>query len=138
EQMIYRLREREIAANRPYWEIRIGINSGALVAGVVGREKFLYDVWGDTVNTASRLESSGVAGRINISGPTYKLVKDFFDCEFRGMVPAKHKGEIEMYFVNRIRDQLSINRDGRTPNEEFFILYRRLEQLDPSDEVGAR
>jgi len=100
EQLVSALREKEMKRSRPYWQIRIGVHSGDLVAGVVGREKFSYDVWGDTVNTASRLESSGVAGRINISGATYELVKDFFDCEFRGKVAAKNKGEIDMYFVN--------------------------------------
>ncbi|HSE25866.1 MAG TPA: adenylate/guanylate cyclase domain-containing protein [Pyrinomonadaceae bacterium] len=99
EELVSSLREKEMRRSRPYWQIRIGIHSGDLIAGVVGREKFSYDVWGDTVNTASRLESSGVAGRINISGATYELVKDFFDCEFRGKVAAKNKGEIDMYFV---------------------------------------
>jgi class 3 adenylate cyclase len=124
EQVVSRLREQEMAESRPYWQIRIGIHSGDLVAGVVGSEKFSYDVWGDTVNTASRLESSGVAGRINISGATYELVRHFFDCECRGKVAAKNKGEIEMYFVNGIRPELTI--DSRTPNEGFYELYERL------------
>lgn len=128
EQVISGLREKEMAENRPYWQIRVGIHSGNLVAGVIGREKFSYDVWGDTVNTASRLESSGVAGRINISFATYELVKDFFDCEFRGKIAAKHKGEIDMYFVNGIRRELSVDAAGRTPGEEFFKLYRRLQE----------
>jgi class 3 adenylate cyclase len=76
------------------------------VAGVIGREKFAYDVWGDTVNTASRLESSSLAGRINISGATYEQVRDFVVCEYRGKLPAKHKGEIDMYFVNAIKPVL--------------------------------
>ena len=89
--------------NQPCWQLRLGIHTGPLVAGVIGREKFAYDVWGDTVNTASRLESSGVAGRINISGATHEQVKDSFECEYRGKIPAKHKGEIDMYFVNKIK-----------------------------------
>jgi adenylate cyclase len=131
EQLVSHLRDNEMTESRPYWQIRVGIHSGDLVAGVVGREKFSYDVWGDTVNTASRLESSGLAGRINISGATYELVKDFFDCEFRGKVPAKHKGEIDMYFVNRIRRELSVDAKARTPNERFFELYSRLDQGGP-------
>lgn len=126
ENVVESLRQQEMAENRPYWQIRIGIHSGDLVAGVIGREKFSYDVWGDTVNTASRLESSGVPGRINISEATYDMVKEFFDCEFRGKVPAKHKGDIDMYFVNGIRRELSMNGAGRTPNEEFFRLYDSL------------
>jgi class 3 adenylate cyclase len=85
------------------------------------------NVWGDTVNTASRLESSGVAGRVNISGATYDRVKHFFECEFRGKIAAKNKGEFDMYFVNGLRGELSLNADGRTPNERFFELYARLE-----------
>ncbi|MFL6274405.1 MAG: adenylate/guanylate cyclase domain-containing protein [Blastocatellia bacterium] len=121
-----KLRETRMATDRPYWQLRLGIHSGRLVAGVVGQQKFAYDVWGDTVNTASRLESSGVAGRVNISRATYERVKDFFDCEYRGAVAAKHKGEIEMYFVNRIRPELSRNEAGETPGEKFFELYERL------------
>ncbi len=134
EQLVSRLRENEMLRSRRYWEIRVSIHSGDLVAGVVGREKFSYDVWGDTVNTASRLESSGVAGRINISDATYELVKDFFDCEFRGKVAAKNKGEIDMYFVNRIRSELSADAEGRTPNEGFFELHSRLRQGEPFGE----
>ncbi len=96
------------------------------VTGVVGREKFSYDVWGDTVNTASRLESSGVAGRINISRATYELVKDFFDCEFRSKVAAKNKGEIDMYFVNGIRCGFSVDGSVVSPNEMFVRSYARL------------
>lgn len=127
-QLVSELREKEMRQSRPYWQIRVGIHSGDLVAGVVGREKFSYDVWGDTVNTASRLESSGVAGRINISGATHELVKDFFACEFRGKIAAKHKGEIDMYFVNRIRVELSDDAQGHTPNQEFFRMYDQLGQ----------
>jgi adenylate cyclase len=93
------LKAKKRASGMPYWQLRIGIHTGPLIAGVIGEEKFTYDVWGDTVNTASRLESSGLADRINISGATYEQVKDFFECEYRGRIPAKNKGEIEMYFV---------------------------------------
>jgi adenylate cyclase len=121
-----RMREQKMATDKPYWQLRLGIHSGRLVAGVVGQEKFAYDVWGDTVNTASRLESSGVAGRINISRATYEQVKDFFVCEYRGAIAAKNKGELDMYFVNRIRPELSHDAAGETPGESFFELYRHL------------
>jgi len=100
------LAESKKKLNQPFWQLRLGIHTGPLVAGVIGREKFAYDVWGDTVNTASRLESSGVAGRINISGATYQLIKDLFVCEYRGKISAKHKGDIDMYFVNGIKPLL--------------------------------
>lgn len=85
--------------NFPAWQIRIGINTGPISAGVVGTKKFCYDIWGDSVNVASRMESSGEPGKINISGSTYELVKDHFICEHRGKIQAKNKGEIDMYFV---------------------------------------
>ena len=81
------------------WKLRIGIHSGPVTAGVVGDKKFAYDIWGDTVNTASRMESSGEPDKINISGATRQLINNKFSCEFRGKIPAKNKGEIEMYFV---------------------------------------
>ncbi|MEO8588612.1 MAG: adenylate/guanylate cyclase domain-containing protein [Flavobacteriales bacterium] len=92
---------RKLALDLPYFEIRIGIHTGPVVAGIVGVKKFAYDIWGDTVNTASRLESSGEVGQVNISETTYALVKNEPGLTFtpRGKVQAKGKGEMEMYFV---------------------------------------
>lgn len=81
------------------FDIRIGINSGSLVAGIVGIKKFAYDIWGDTVNIAARMEQSGEAGRINISERTYQLVRGQFTCTYRGKIKAKNKGDMDMYFV---------------------------------------
>lgn len=86
--------------NKHQFEIRIGINTGHLVAGIIGINKFAYDIWGDTVNIASRMESSGEEGRINISGSTYDQLKGKIPCEYRGKIKAKNKGEIDMYFVS--------------------------------------
>ena len=86
------------------FDMRIGINSGSLIGGVIGKKKFVYDVWGDTVNIASRMESSGAPGRVNISQSTYLLVKNHFECEYRGKISAKNKGRIAMYFVNAVRE----------------------------------
>jgi class 3 adenylate cyclase len=84
---------------KPLFRIRVGIHSGPVVAGIIGVKKFAYDIWGDTVNTAARMEQHSEPGRINISGTTYALVRDAFVCTPRGRVVAKHKGEVEMYFV---------------------------------------
>jgi class 3 adenylate cyclase len=81
------------------WGLRVGIHSGHVVAGVVGKRKFAFDIWGDTVNIASRMESAGEPGRVNVSAYTYHLIQNDFACEYRGKVDAKGKGEVDMYFV---------------------------------------
>ncbi|GGK59060.1 adenylate/guanylate cyclase domain-containing protein [Rufibacter glacialis] len=86
-------------------EIRIGIHTGPVVAGIVGTKKFAYDIWGDTVNTAARMETCGKEGKINISGATYELIKDEFICAYRGKIEAKNKGEIDMYFVEAVAEK---------------------------------
>lgn len=105
--------------NEEPWVLRIGIHTGDLIAGVVGIKRFAYDIWGDTVNIASRLETACESGMINISGTTYEAVAEFFECEYRGKIPAKNKGEIDMYYVHRVKPELSENEDGLTPNEAF-------------------
>ena len=116
-----------------FWDIRIGIHTGTVVAGVIGQKKLSFDIWGDTVNTASRMESSGDAGKINISGTTYEFVKDFYTCEYRGKMPVKYKGELEMYFVNGIRPELS-EPDG-SPNFRFITRLRMLRVQDMEEIV---
>tara|TARA_R110000744_G_scaffold175510_3_gene294279 strand:+ start:1543 stop:3204 length:1662 start_codon:yes stop_codon:yes gene_type:complete len=91
--------KKDVAASELTFDIRIGINTGPVVAGVVGTQKFAYDIWGDTVNVASRMESMSEPGRINISENTYVLIKNQFDCEARGGISVKNRGVMEMYFV---------------------------------------
>jgi class 3 adenylate cyclase/HD superfamily phosphodiesterase len=111
--------------NTDIWDLRIGVHTGAVIAGVIGHKRISYDIWGDTVNTASRMESSGEAGKINISGQTYEMVKEFFICEYRGRMPVKYKGDVDMYFVKGIRPELSVNL--RTiPNKKFFVQLQLL------------
>ena len=120
--------------NSDIWDLRIGIHTGSVIAGVVGHKKLSYDIWGDTVNTASRMESSGEAGKVNISGQTYELIKDFFICEYRGKMPVKYKGEIDMYFVKSIRPELSVDMHIQ-PNKKFFTMLQLLRLQDVQDEV---
>ncbi len=90
-------------ANKPFFEIRIGLHTGKVVAGVVGIKKYAYDIWGDTVNLAARIESSGEPGKVNISGDTYELIKKNFKCTHRGKIEAKNKGQVDMYFVEGVK-----------------------------------
>lgn len=120
-----------------FWETRLGINTGKLIAGVIGKKKFAYDVWGDTVNTASRMESSGEIGRVNISGATYELIKDFFVCEYRGKIMAKNKGAIDMYFVNTIKAELSIDGEGLEPNEAFRAMLEEKSRIIANEITAA-
>ncbi len=119
------------------WDLRIGIHSGSVIAGVVGQKKFSYDIWGDTVNTASRMESSGKIGKINISASTYQLVKDFFECEYRGKMPVKYKGDIAMYFVKGIKPELC-EEDGMVPNLKFMTQIQFLRLLDLEEYIMDR
>ena len=93
------LRQQREAQGESCFEIRLGVHTGPLVAGIVGKKKFQYDIWGDTVNTAARMESSGEVGKINISQATFDRVKEKFNCQYRGQIKAKNKGEISMYFA---------------------------------------
>lgn len=93
--------EQRKKTNLDVLDIRIGINSGSLIAGIVGVKKFAYDIWGDTVNTAARMEQNSDKGKINISESTYQLVKDDFAFEYRGKIETKGKGAMEMYFVTK-------------------------------------
>lgn len=90
------------------WGLRIGIHTGPLVAGVVGRKKYAYDIWGSTVNISSRMESNGEAGKLNISSATFELVKEYYSCKYRGKINAKNIGDIDMYFVDGEIKQVDI------------------------------
>lgn len=93
------MNERRIQEGKAVWGLRVGIHIGPLVAGVVGKKKYAYDIWGSTVNIASRMESNGAVGKVNISAATYEMIKDRFICSYRGKIYAKNVGEIDMYFI---------------------------------------
>jgi len=120
------LNDTKVLSNLPIWELRIGIHTGPVVAGVVGKKRFAYDIWGDTVNIASRMEQSGHVGMVNISGITYEYISDFFDCNYRGKIETKNLGKIDMYFVNRIKEEYSQDKLGILPNEVMINLINKL------------
>lgn len=100
QQFSLQVKEERMKKGQIYFDIRIGIHSGPLVAGIVGLKKFAYDIWGDTVNVAARMEQNGQEGKINITGSTYELVKNHFNCTYRGKIEAKNRGQIDMFFVD--------------------------------------
>ncbi len=107
--------KKDVDASELTFDIRIGINTGPVVAGVVGTKKFAYDIWGDAVNVASRMESMSEPGRINISENTYALIKEDAECEYRGKIEVKNRGMMKMYFVN------SINTDNLPSDSQTTI-----------------
>jgi len=117
------------------WGLRIGVHTGPVIAGVVGTKKVSYDIWGDTVNTASRMESSGAVDEINISGMTYMLVKEFFICEYRGRMPVKYKGNIDMYFVKGFKPNMAADIKGLLPNEYFTTRFQMLRYDDLEESI---
>ncbi len=108
------------------WQLRIGIHSGPIVAGVVGEKKFAYDIWGDTVNLASRMESNGETGRINISGATYAQVMDYIEAQPRGPIKVRGKGEVQMYFLQRLRPAFSADDAGWKPNDRLLAIRQEM------------
>jgi len=122
--MVKYVAERPRGSTPVEWAMRVGIHTGPVVAGVVGTLKFAFDVWGDTVNFSSRMESSGVANRVNISERTYTRVKDFFNCTPRGKIMTKDKREVDMFLVEGILPKLE-------PPEEFARRYQLYFQKDP-------
>jgi PAS domain S-box-containing protein len=119
QKMVDEFAKRDQAAGKPVWRVRIGIHTGPLVGGIIGKKRFAYDIWGDTVNLASRMESSGETGKVNISDATHSYIKNYISCNYRGKVPAKNLGEINMYFVERIKPEFSEDSEGYIPNAEF-------------------
>jgi class 3 adenylate cyclase len=122
-EMVRAVQERAENDNRVHWAVRVGAHTGPVIAGVVGIHKFAFDVWGESVNYASRMESSGSPNRINLSAATFQRVKDFFRCEYRGKVLTKEKREFDMYFADGILPEL-LDPNGGAPPEAFQRRYR--------------
>jgi len=104
------------------WEMKMGIHTGPVIANVIGKRKVSYEIKGDTVNTASRIESAAEPGHILISVMTYELVKEFFVCEYYGKMPVKYKGDLDMYIVKGLKPEFT-EEDGFTPNKNFFVKF---------------
>lgn len=102
------------------WTLRVGINTGEVVAGVIGKKRYAYDIWGASVNLAQRMEVNCRPGAVNISESTYELIEPYFVCTPRGKVMAKNSGLVNMYFVDRIKPELSADDEGIVPNEQFW------------------
>jgi len=102
------------------WHIRIGINTGEVTAGVIGSKRFAYDIWGSTVNQAQRMEMHGEPNHVNVSGNTYEIIAPYFVCNYRGKIQTKHNGTLDMYYVEGIKPELSINGEGESPNKKFW------------------
>ena len=114
-----KLKNEAIINNTEYWELRLGINTGEVTAGVIGSERLAYDIWGATVNQAQRMEMLGEPGKVTISGNTFKHIEPYFECVFRGKAQSKSRGLIDMYTVERIKPELSVNGEGICPNDRF-------------------
>lgn len=108
-----------IANHEDYWEIRLGINTGPVTAGIIGNLRLAYDVWGSTVNLAQRMEMLSQPGKVTITGATFRYIEPFFECEFKGRVQSKAQTMVDMYEVIRIKPELSVNGEGLLPNTRF-------------------
>ncbi len=122
QKFVNELNNENNAKGLPYWNLRLGIHTGPVYAGVVGKTKITYDIWGDTVNVASRMESGGKIGKVNISEATYQQIKNYFDCTYRGEIEAKNKGKIKMYFVHKIKSEFAEDNCGLIPNKNLVKL----------------
>ena len=119
QQYMNRLKEEALIKGETFWELRIGIHTGDVIAGVIGSKRIAYDIWGNTVNIAQRMETSGEVGRVNVSEITYEYISPFFECSSRGKIPTKNTGEISMFYVDRIKKHLSSDDNGFVPNKKF-------------------
>ena len=124
QEYLHGLKEEYESKNKQFWDLKMGIHTGPVTASYSGRKKISYELKGDTVNIATRIASAGEVGQINISIMTYELVKQYFVCEYNGKIPVKYKGDMEMYFLKRIKPAFSDDRKyGKRPNQIFWNKY---------------
>ena len=126
QETVARLKAQREKLRLPSLELRVGIHTGPVMAGVVGSHKFTYDIWGDSVNLAARMEANGEPGRINVSETVYNHVKSLFEATPRGGIEVKNKAPVAMYFLDRLKPELSADAGGRMPNDRFAAERERL------------
>jgi len=124
QDFVVQYKKESVAKGEETWDLRLGINTGEVTAGVIGTKKFAYDIWGASVNKAQRMEILGEPGKVTITGNTYGFVSAFFDTTFKGKVQSKSRGLIEMYTVDRIKPEMSLGGLGVEPNESFKEVFR--------------
>jgi len=120
---VEKLREEYLSKNQEFWELRIGINTGEVRASAYGKKKISYDLKGETVNTATRMATSSSIGKVNISANTYVLVSEYFICEHHGKQPVKYEGDLDMYYVEKLKPELTDDESGLIPNHTFQVKY---------------
>ncbi|MEZ5011058.1 MAG: adenylate/guanylate cyclase domain-containing protein [Bacteroidales bacterium] len=112
------------------WDLKVGIHTGPVTANISGKKKISYDIKGDTVNTASRVETVSDRGKILISVMTYELVREFFHCEYYGRLPVKYKGDLDVYEIIGLKPEFSVNGLGREPNDAFRVKFGLIQFTD--------
>lgn len=123
---IQRMKLQRERSRLPALEARIGLHSGPVISGVIGKRRLTFDIWGDAVNTAALMESNGAPGRVNLSDSVASQVGTLFELEPRGAIDAKHKGALKMHYLNRLKPEFARDAEGRMPNERFAAERTRL------------
>ena len=130
QEYLKQIRKKTNPEDGQVWELKLGIHTGPVTAAIAGKKKISYDIKGDTVNTATRIESTSETGKIIISVMTYELVKEFFVCEYYGKMPVKYKADLDMYSVKGLKPEFSEGGDGVTPNYAFWIKFGLIQFTD--------
>jgi class 3 adenylate cyclase len=138
QEYLKKIQKASTSNNRKIWNLTFGIHTGPVTASVSGKRKISYDIKGDTVNIASRIESASLPTEISISEMTYEFIKEFFVCEYRSKIPIKYKGDTPVYTVKGFRPELSLDGLGKIPNEKFHTKFQMIQFEDINEYVMDR